>query len=95
VLFQRCGRIIRIGSPYKKVNIICPVTEGTYDERTLGITVVKAGLTGLTAAHSPEDFAKSSNGQIVAALEPVVNTTFLRDKTDNSNLALVRAMVGV
>ena len=92
LLFQRSGRIIRIGSPHKEAHLLFPVTLGTYDEKTLAVTTARAGLTGVTVADSVDEFAASERGKILEGLAPHAKTLRLNEG-QNKMLALSKALV--
>lgn len=92
-IFQRTGRITRIGSAYTDVEAKFMVTENTIDERVFSVAVARAGLAGVTASKGVDDFAKSDAAIMLRTLVQHANPLKLANLKQASQLELTEALV--
>lgn len=91
-LFQRTGRVTRIGSVYTEVEAKFFVTRNTVDEKVFSVSVARAGLAGATAAKSAKDFSESDAAHMLKVLVENANPVVLPTKGTGLALALTRAL---
>lgn len=92
-IFQRTGRVTRIGSVYNEVEALFLVTANTVDEKVFSVAVARAGLAGATAAKSAEDFAESDQAAMLKTLIRHAKAVRLANRSQVSQLELTKALV--
>lgn len=92
-IFQRTGRLTRINSKWKEVNIVFLVTKGTMDEKVFSVAVARSGLAGASATHSIEDFSKSERGKMIAHLTEYAHKEAMNRASESGLLSLTEALV--
>lgn len=92
-IFQRTGRLTRINSQWKTVNIWFLVTKGTIDEKVFSIAVARSGLAGASATHSIKEFASSERGKMISNLTRYAHREAMNRASESGLLSLTEALV--